>query len=256
MSTRWERTRVNEGLWTISCQLCYPNLVQAAPAKHVVTFPLPFPPSLPYPKKAFLRDEAPYKHSFQQAIETSYEGFVVDPPNVLKEHHKTVEDALAILEAAGFFRVDVTQPFGLGTKCAKTYVTRCLVGVPGTTYKYLGLRMFSHSWRPSPAASSSSGNRETHALETIGKLNAALTLRTEKHLSDLDTKRRTRGSEPTRGRSGFDVALINRMESSVGLKDEPSMGQGKCSVSWHADSSLEHFSNIAVYHLLDKEPDI
>lgn len=233
--------------------------VQAASAKHVVTFPLPFPSSLPYPKKAFLRDEAPYRESFQRAIDTSYEGFVVDAPDVMREHHNAVEDALANLEAAGFFRVDVTQPFGLGTKCAKTYVTRCLVGEPGTTYKYLGLRMFSHSWRPTTGTTSSSSsqtNRVTDALETIGTLNAALTLRTQKHLSDLDMKRRARGSELTRGRAGFDVALINRMESSVGLKDEPSMGQGKCSVSWHADSSLEHFSNIAVYHIVDKEPDI
>lgn len=239
-------------------QAVLPKAVQSAAAKHVVAFPLPFPPSLPYPKKAFLRDEAPYTESFQHAIETSYEGFVVDAPNVMEEHHKAVDDALATMEAAGFFRVDVTQPFGLGTKCAKTYVTRCLVGEPGTTYKYLGLRMFSHSWqKPIGTASSSSSSQTTrvkHALETIGNLNTALTLRTQKHLSDLDMKRRARGSELTRGRAGFDVALINRMESPVGLKDEPSMGQGKCSVSWHADSSLEHFSNIAVYHLLDKEP--
>jgi len=30
---------------------------------------------------------------------------------------------------------------------SKTFVSRTLVGEPGTTYKYLGLRIFSHPWR-------------------------------------------------------------------------------------------------------------
>lgn len=38
-------------------------------------------------------------------------------------------------------------------------------------------------------------------------------------------------------------------ESDVKLKSEPCFGQEKCTVSWHADSSLEHFSSIAVYHV-------
>jgi alpha-ketoglutarate-dependent dioxygenase FTO len=54
--------------------------------------------------------------------------------------------------------------------------------------------------------------------------------------------------------SWFDIALINRMENSSNLKQEPSLGEGKCSVSWHADSSLEHYSTIAVYHSLDQPP--
>jgi alpha-ketoglutarate-dependent dioxygenase FTO len=228
-----------------------PAQAKAPHSKQQVAFPLPFPPSLKYPKNAFLRNEPPYKQSFQQALDTSYEGFIVDEPNVLKDEQTSVEEALKVMEEAGFFRVDVTQPFGLGTKCAKTYVTRCLVGEPGTTYKYLGLRMFAHTWNPSGAAASPI----QQALKTIGKLNATLTQRTQHHLSQLDKKRHTRGAEPTRGREGFDIALINRMESPVGLKDEPTMGEGKCSVSWHADSSLEHFSNIAVYHLVDKEAD-
>lgn len=33
------------------------------------------------------------------------------------------------------------------------------------------------------------------------------------------------------------------------LKNEPSFEKDKCSVSWHADSTLEHFSTIAVYHI-------
>jgi len=211
------------------------------------SFPLSFPAGLKYPKSSFLRNEPPCQQSFQQALETCYEGFVVDDAKQLKDQHGPVENALQVMEAAGFFRVDVTQPFGLGTKCARTYVTRCLVGEPGTTYKYLGLRMFAHPWNQS-------GKDEVkNALATVGKLNATLTERTEHHLAELDKKRRSRGGEAIRGRAGFDIALINRMESVDGLKDEPSMGEGKCSVSWHADSSLEHYSTIAVYQLLSKE---
>lgn len=32
------------------------------------------------------------------------------------------------------------------------------------------------------------------------------------------------------------------------LKDEPTFKRDKCTVSWHADSTLEHFSTIGVYH--------
>jgi hypothetical protein len=32
------------------------------------------------------------------------------------------------------------------------------------------------------------------------------------------------------------------------LKNEPGFEKDKCSVSWHADSTLEHFSSIGVYH--------
>lgn len=38
-------------------------------------------------------------------------------------------------------------------------------------------------------------------------------------------------------------------EAEIKLKAEPCFGQEKCTVSWHADSSLEHFSSIAVYHV-------
>jgi mRNA N6-methyladenine demethylase len=215
-------------------------------------YPLPFPPHLKYPEKSFLRNEGPFANSFQEALETSYEGFVFDNPHTLEIQQSCIEEALLEMENAGYFRVDITQPFGLGTKCAKTYVTRCLVGDPGTTYKYLGLRMFSHNWKPQKSLPS----KEYQALQTIGDLNTALTERTRVHLTNLQDKRENRGvSVELKGRVGFDIALINRMESPVGLKNEPSLGEGKCSVSWHADSSLEHFSSIAVYHLLSKEAD-
>jgi len=216
-------------------------------------FPLPFPSSIKYPQNEFLRKK--HGDAFDIALKTSYEGFVVDEPEVFQTEQELVEKAFEVLEKNGFFRVDCTQPFGLGTKCSKTYVTRCLVGEPGTTYKYLGLRMFAHSWNNSIDSELNDCSNITEALGVICQLNAKLAERTRHHLNNLDEKRRGRGAEPTRGRACFNISLINRMESPVGLKVEPSMGEGKCSVSWHADSSLEHFSTIAVYHVLSKKGD-
>jgi hypothetical protein len=50
--------------------------------------------------------------------------------------------------------------------------------------------------------------------------------------------------------------LFNRCfpEHQSILKNEPSFERDKCSVSWHADSTLEHFSSIAVYHCTDSQP--
>jgi alpha-ketoglutarate-dependent dioxygenase FTO len=40
------------------------------------------------------------------------------------------------------------------------------------------------------------------------------------------------------------------MEASTDLKLEPSIGKEKSCVSWHADSSLEHFSTIGIYQTI------
>jgi hypothetical protein len=194
----------------------YNTNINAAP------LPLPFPSHFPRPAKDFLREEDPYKESFQSALTTAYEGFVVDET---VRNEAAVQENLQGLLDQKFFRRDVTQPFGLGTKCAKTYVTRCLLGEPGTTYKYLGLRMFAHPW-------------ETSEIHLLGM---DLTQRTQDHLKQLDAIRRKRGAPPTRGRPGFDIVLINRMIASTDLKREPSLGTSNMTVSWHADSSLEHY---------------
>jgi mRNA N6-methyladenine demethylase len=180
------------------------------------------------------------------AMETAYEGFVVDPVvhgYDTPESQQQLETTLDV-SMKDYFRTDVTQPFGLGTKCAKTYVTRCLVGEPGTTYKYLGLRMFAHPWT-TPA------DTPCHDIQRLGQ---TLSVRTRHHLNTLDQVRRRRsGAVLTKGRSVFDICLINRMDDITApdtLKEEPSIGKDKTSVSWHADSSLEHYSTIAVYQLL------
>jgi alpha-ketoglutarate-dependent dioxygenase FTO len=218
---------------------------------NAASLPLPFPSGYLVPEGRFLRDEGKYKQSFQIATRTSYEGFVVDSSDAMMTNfdHDAIETALEHLHSSQLFRTDVTQPFGLGTKCAKTYVTRCLLGERGTTYKYLGLRMFGHPWD----GLHEEDPRIQKALQQIRRLNDNLTIRTAKHLADLDQARRQRGGEPVKGRPGFDICLINRMEYSADLKQEPSTGEGRCAVSWHADSSLEHYSSIAVYHTLSCE---
>ncbi len=217
-----------------------------------VPLPLPFPhaPDLPIPEKDFLRNVEPYKRSFRTAIETSYEGFAVDMPSRVEKrgdqncffHHEKIEQALLIMDRMGLFRTDVTQPFGLGTKCAKTYVTRCLLGEEGTTYKYLGLRMFAHPWDTVSKASDDGDTIQLNeSLNIISKLNKDLTERTKSHLTELEQTRSKRSfsssplSQPcVKGRAKYDVALINRMTNAPDLKKEPTLGQGKCSVSWHA----------------------
>mmetsp|Transcript_16117 Transcript_16117/g.44607 ORF Transcript_16117/g.44607 Transcript_16117/m.44607 type:complete len:924 (-) Transcript_16117:1257-4028(-) len=292
-----------------------------------VLLPQEFPARLPQPPKGdFLRDEHPYRESFEAAIRGPYEGFVVDDAQTLSSlssttegrdcrvNEQVIQTSLENMARDGFFRTDVTQPFGLGTKCAKTYVTRCVVGAHGTTYKYLGLRMFAHPWTaggsndyPNRAGSNRANKRRKrnscdgkdktnnpdqsrigtqqqdgvhhqhrhhqhqhhHDTPTIQKLGQAMTNRTLSHLRDLDERRRQRRVSATRGRSNFDICLINRMESSSDLKPYVFGGDNKranannnknkstddsmntkTSVSWHADSSLEHYSTIAVYQTL------
>lgn len=244
-----------------------------------VLLPQAMPQHLPRPcGDNFLKDEPPYRKSFREALSTSYEGFVFDdaatlmsqPTAINNVKEDVVQNSLESMSRGGIFRTDVTQPFGLGTKCAKTYVTRCLVGSPGTTYKYLGLRMFAHQWnnmkRNDNERRGICNTAVTNAAQTIQELALALTNRTKKHLIDLDESRRQRQAmSGTRGRPDFDICLINRMESSSDLKPYNFSGDStntssnsksgnktgvKTTVSWHADSSLEHFSSIAVYQTI------
>jgi alpha-ketoglutarate-dependent dioxygenase FTO len=211
------------------------------------------------------------------ALQTCYQGFAVDhqvlpllptlssscttttttttSPTTLTE--STVQQALSNMEQLGYFRADITQPFGLGTPCAKTYVTRCLVGEPGTTYKYLGLRMFASSWNNNnnnkkertTTTSTQEKNESQDPLQIMYQLKQVLRQRSRHYLDELQ---RQRQDALLRGRNDFDICLVNRMEYSSRLKLEPTMQQHRCAVSWHADSSLEHYSTIAVYQTLQQ----
>lgn len=211
----------------------------------------------------FVREGDP---EFRPLLEGPYGGLVVDPPEAVDEQtHARVRRALGAMEDAGLFQVDVTQPFGLGTKLAPTFVTRCLVGAPGTTYRYLGMRMFAHPMEgPVDLARGVRGvedpaarERLRQALSDMGRFNGAMVGRARQHLRRLSEERREAGYEDTAtGSSRFNVLLINRMAPSGdaggrALKHEPTFKKDLCSVSWHADSSLEHFSTIGVYHVTE-----
>lgn len=215
--------------------------------------PPPFPKELPVPKDGFLKNEQPYQKSFQAAMDTAYEGCVWDGPS---EQESELQRALSTMDGYGLFRTDVTQPAGLGSKLVPSYVTRCLLGEEGTTYRYLGLRMFSHPWNGSGHTHKNQTNLK-NALQSFGALNERLTKQSKEHLRQLELKRQERNEKVAaiQGRAGFDITLINKMTVHKKLRDEPMYKSNKYSVGWHADSSLEHFSTIAVYQtILNQSP--
>jgi hypothetical protein len=70
------------------------------------------------------------------ALSSCYLGTAVDfAPAFPASLHSSVHASLAFLRGAGFFNADMTQPFGMGTPLARTYVTRCLLGDEGMSYK-------------------------------------------------------------------------------------------------------------------------
>lgn len=196
------------------------------------------------------------------------EGFHVESPCSLPPSlHSHFEQSFHGLHLNNFFQYDAVQPGR--KKLSETFVTRTLVGNPGTTYKYLGLRLFSHPW----CEVDELGNRRSEencgtssllklgytqsaskALITMGAVNRQLTTRSNTILSQTiapDLKNLPVGS------AEYNLTLINRMEPmdtiQKSLKPESLYGMGKTSVSWHTDSGLQDFSSIAVYHTLEEE---
>lgn len=242
----------------------------------VALLPQPFASHWPRPVQGFLRNEPPFEQSFAAALATSYQGFVVDDPllplpdNLHPAYHCTEHDLQTTLETdmPAHFRADITQPFGLGTPCAPTYVTRCLVGDPGTTYKYLGIRMFAHHpWPPAIQSlrATLSDRVENVHLPTLFRQRER---ESREHASCMIKKKdgnnnnlaekpqRFRGSknnadDNTTTNTFFDVCLINRMTPNhPRLKKEALDPNFRTTVSWHADSTLEHYSTIAVYQMI------
>lgn len=176
----------------------------------------------------------PTHPQYQQIIQTSYQGFALETTASYGEaFDEKIQHALEALDSQGFYQFDMTQPAGLGTKVARTFVSRCLVGEPGATYKYLGLRMFAHPWTVGSNA----------ALLQIGELNEIVK-------ATLCSALTSNSSRPVTGSCEYNLTLINRCypEGDVKLKKEPLFEKDLCSVSWHADSSLEHYSAIGIYH--------
>ena len=113
------------------------------------------------------------------------------------------------------------------------------------TFILSGLRMFSYPWSENEnSLQIEGGTHIENSFMKIGRLNKILSERTAVHLKN--SKKAEVGS------CNYNLTLINRCypinSSEVKMKFEPTFNNEKCTVSWHADSTLEHYSSIAVYH--------
>lgn len=93
-----------------------------------------------------------------------------------------------------------------GKYSSRTFVKRTLVGDPGITYKYLGLRLFAHAWR---------GQGVLPIMKAVGEMNQAMVQMTRRHKNH--------------GRCDYNLTLINYMEptshSKIGFKEEVDYGK-------------------------------
>ena len=137
--------------------------------------------------------------------------------------------ALETLRKEGIYHHDVVSAGKnaiSGTMCQRT-----LLGDPGMTYHYQKLRLFALPWC----------NRDSKINKAYNKI------------SNLGNVLNQKASEykKTAGSTNYNVCLINYMapNGKYPLRNETNFGIGKMSVSWHADSSLQQFSTIGVYHV-------
>lgn len=154
-----------------------------------------YPPSIPDSVGPWDRFVTPQDPSFQSIMNECFKGFVVSNQTQFSpDFHELFTAALEGLDAEGCYQYDITQPAGLGTKTAKTFVTRCLVGDPGTTYKYLGLRMFSIPWDENESPSK-------YAV-AVGRFN--------KEMIAHSTELLKSSNKPKVGACNYNLTLINR----------------------------------------------
>jgi len=198
--------------------------------------------------------------AFKECLQTSYAGFHYDKPEALPSSlHNMFDSSFGGMDKGGLFLYDVVQP---GKKrLTRTSVTRCLVGDPGSTYKYLGLRLFSHPWTDVDNNANSIqhtitgsslkklgySDKTTSALISMGCINSTLTKRSKAMLQEHVS------INPV-GSADYNLTLVNKMEATStkkDLKQENVYGMGKTSVGWHRDSGLRDFSSIAVYFKVD-----
>lgn len=166
---------------------------------------------------------------FEDHVQRHYRGFAHCSVDEL-DFHEEAKSVLERLRDANYYQYDIVMAGGKHT--SRTFVKRTLVGNPGITYKYLGLRLFAHAW---------SGPGVSPLMRSICDMNRKMIRMTQKFENHQNCE--------------YNLTLINYMEptthsSRVGFKEEANYGMGKVSVSWHADSSLELGSSIGVYHCL------
>jgi mRNA N6-methyladenine demethylase len=181
-------------------------------------------------------DGAPY----HELLREHYAGFVLLPAAQVHPQSFHVQSKLALekLRDAGYYQYDMVMAGG--KNLSRTFVQRTLVGEPGITYKYLGLRLFAHAW---------SGPNTPAVFRSIYQMNQEMIRLTKEQLKLLPPPN---NSNSRRGSHAYNLTLINYMEpaSDTLLREEEFYGMGKASVSWHADSSLQDYSSIGVYHTL------
>jgi len=161
-----------------------------------------YPPGLTDFEGPWDRFLTPEDKEYQSVVDQCYKGLQVCSPDKFDAKFRADFDAaLEGLDVEGFYQYDVTQPQGLGSKTAKTFVTRCLLGDAGTTYKYLGIRMFSVPWAAGPNGDTSLTS--AHAI-AIGRLNKRLI----EHSAKLLKKE---GKEKV-GSCQYNLTLVNRYD--------------------------------------------
>jgi alpha-ketoglutarate-dependent dioxygenase FTO len=142
---------------------------------------------------------------FDKLLKEKYQGFVHIPASQLtpRDFHQRSRAALERLRDANYYQYDVIMAGGKHS--SRTFVKRTLVGDPGITYKYLGLRLFAHAW--------SGPGVVPPVLKEIGDMNQRM-MEMTKH----------QGGKY----SDYNLTLINYMEPSshtkIGFKDEPQYG--------------------------------
>ena len=183
----------------------------------------------------------PCHPDFPLILANHYQGFVHENatsfPTLFHARNKTLFEKL---RDGNYFQYDLIRAGG--KTMSKTFVKRTLVGEPGITYKYLGLRIFAHSWK---------GPNSNPLFREVFALNQEMIKRTQAAKKNEEGK--------LAGSSQYNLTLINYMEpvaasASHRLKEDELYGMGKVSVSWHADSALQDFSSIGVYHTLLSKP--
>ena len=224
---------------------------------------------------------SPGDSDFGACAAQCYDKLVVDGPDILADRvHTEVRDALETMRTRGMFHYDVVSA---GSSVSRTFVKRLLVGNAGMTYHYQRLRLFAFPWEE---ARTDAGDpmRMMHtlnvALERRAREHINTRLRAQRAREGegegegkgegggegTGTGRgagqgqgQGQGAAPVRGTRlnpngscSYNISLINYMEpdgeGDVPLRQEPIFGLGTTSVSWHADSSLQDFSTIGVYH--------
>ena len=80
--------------------------------------------------------------------------------------HSKFETTFDALQNSGLFLYDAVQPGG--KKVSKTFVKRTLIGKPGSTYRYLGLRLFSHPWCSVSSDGDDAKEQDASSLQQLG----------------------------------------------------------------------------------------